>query len=192
MDVAQLQTIIDRAWEDRASVGLDTKGDVRAAVMHTLSLLDAGKLRVAEKIEGETGPASWHVHQWLKKAVLLSFRLNDMTHDPRRPRRNELVGQGPLEVRELELRRVPHRRVPGRAALRRTPLRLHRPWRRARCPASSISALMSVRARWSTPGRPSAPARRSAGTSTCPAASASAACSSRCRETRRSSRTTAS
>jgi 2,3,4,5-tetrahydropyridine-2,6-dicarboxylate N-succinyltransferase len=85
MDVAQIQTIVDRAWEDRASIGLDTKGDVRAAVMHTLSLLDTGKLRVAEKMEGEAGPASWRVHQWLKKAVLLSFRLNDMS----------LIGNGP-------------------------------------------------------------------------------------------------
>jgi 2,3,4,5-tetrahydropyridine-2-carboxylate N-succinyltransferase len=85
MDVAQIQTIVDRAWEDRASIGLDTKGDVRAAVMHTLSLLDTGKLRVAEKMEGEAGPASWRVHQWLKKAVLLSFRLNDMTTIPGGP-----------------------------------------------------------------------------------------------------------
>jgi 2,3,4,5-tetrahydropyridine-2,6-dicarboxylate N-succinyltransferase len=79
MDIEQLQSTVDRAWEDRATIGLDTKGDIRAAVLTTLGLLDAGKLRVAEKIEGETGPQSWRVHQWLKKAVLLSFRLNDMT-----------------------------------------------------------------------------------------------------------------
>ena len=79
MDREQLARIIDAAWEDRAAIGLDTKGDVRAAVFNTLGLLDAGTLRVAEKIEGETGPKSWTVHQWLKKAVLLSFRLNDMT-----------------------------------------------------------------------------------------------------------------
>jgi 2,3,4,5-tetrahydropyridine-2,6-dicarboxylate N-succinyltransferase len=79
MDREQLRSIIETAWEDRASIGLDTKGDVRAAVFGALSLLDTGQLRVAEKIEGEDGPKSWQVNQWLKKAVLLSFRLNDMT-----------------------------------------------------------------------------------------------------------------
>src|ERR1044072_3546992 len=85
MDAAELQTIIDRAWESRATISLDTKGGVRAAVMHSLALLDAGKLRGAEKIDDEAGPASWRVHQWLKKAVLLSFRLNDMTTIPGGP-----------------------------------------------------------------------------------------------------------
>jgi 2,3,4,5-tetrahydropyridine-2,6-dicarboxylate N-succinyltransferase len=79
MDREQLRSIIETAWEDRTSIGLDTKGDVRAAVFGALSLLDTGQLRVAEKVAGEDGPKSWHVNQWLKKAVLLSFRLNDMT-----------------------------------------------------------------------------------------------------------------
>jgi 2,3,4,5-tetrahydropyridine-2-carboxylate N-succinyltransferase len=79
MDREQLRSIVEAAWEDRASIGLDTKGDVRAAVFGALSLLDTGQLRVAEKQAGEDGPASWQVNQWLKKAVLLSFRLNDMT-----------------------------------------------------------------------------------------------------------------
>jgi|TARA_R100000501_G_scaffold18139_1_gene36332 2,3,4,5-tetrahydropyridine-2-carboxylate N-succinyltransferase len=67
-----LETTIDAAWDARDTLGVDTKGEVRDAVDEALAGLDAGTLRVAEKIEGE-----WQVHQWLKKAVLLSFRLND-------------------------------------------------------------------------------------------------------------------
>jgi 2,3,4,5-tetrahydropyridine-2-carboxylate N-succinyltransferase len=70
----ELNHIIDEAWEDRDRIGSATRGPVREAVETALSGLDAGRLRVAEKIQGE-----WHVHQWLKKAVLLSFRLSDMT-----------------------------------------------------------------------------------------------------------------
>ena len=73
-----LATIIDAAFEDRANIGPDTKGDIRHAVEAALHLLDQGKARVAEKIPGKTGPEAWKVNQWLKKAVLLSFRLNDM------------------------------------------------------------------------------------------------------------------
>ena len=73
-----LETIIEAAFEDRANINAGTQGDIRKAVDAALHLLDAGKLRVAEKIPGAAGPASWRVHQWLKKAVLLSFRLNDM------------------------------------------------------------------------------------------------------------------
>ncbi|PWB83589.1 MAG: 2,3,4,5-tetrahydropyridine-2,6-dicarboxylate N-succinyltransferase, partial [Methylocystaceae bacterium] len=74
-----LENVITTAFEDRANINASTRGDVRHAVESALRLLDAGKLRVAEKIDGETGPASWKVNQWLKKAVLLSFRLNDMS-----------------------------------------------------------------------------------------------------------------
>jgi len=63
--------IIDEAWETRESLGPASTGSVRAAVEESLNDLDAGRLRVAEKIDG-----AWHVHQWLKKAVLLSFRLH--------------------------------------------------------------------------------------------------------------------
>jgi 2,3,4,5-tetrahydropyridine-2-carboxylate N-succinyltransferase len=69
-----LARTIDSAWEDRANVGHATKGAVREAVEEALNQLDSGQARVAEKADGE-----WRVHQWLKKAVLLSFRLNDMT-----------------------------------------------------------------------------------------------------------------
>ncbi|MGC6400203.1 2,3,4,5-tetrahydropyridine-2,6-dicarboxylate N-succinyltransferase [Sphingomonas sp. FW199] len=68
-----LQATIDQAWDDRASLSLTTTGEVRDAVESAIALLDAGEARVAEP-DGEGG---WRVNQWLKKAVLLSFRLND-------------------------------------------------------------------------------------------------------------------
>ena len=74
-----LEQIIEAAFADAASINAATKGPVRDAVNEALLLLDAGKARVAEKIVGQTGPQSWKVNQWLKKAVLLSFRLNDMS-----------------------------------------------------------------------------------------------------------------
>ena len=80
MDTAQLEQIIDAAWDNRDTVGLDTKGEIRDAVETALNLLDSGEGRVAEKIDG-----AWTVHQWLKKAVLLSFRLNDMATIPGGP-----------------------------------------------------------------------------------------------------------
>ena len=72
MSNAQLSTIIETAFENRAEINLSTKGEVRDAVETALNLLDSGQARVAEKVDGE-----WQVNQWLKKAVLLSFRLND-------------------------------------------------------------------------------------------------------------------
>ncbi len=74
MDTAQIETIVDAAWEARAEVTPATRGEVREAVDAALDLLDSGRKRVAEKRDGD-----WQVNQWLKKAVLLSFRLNDMT-----------------------------------------------------------------------------------------------------------------
>ncbi|MCB4769930.1 2,3,4,5-tetrahydropyridine-2,6-dicarboxylate N-succinyltransferase [Ancylobacter sp. Lp-2] len=71
---SELKTIIEDAFEKRAEIGFDAKGPVRDAVNEALGLLDAGKARVAE--QGADG--NWSVNQWLKKAVLLSFRLNDM------------------------------------------------------------------------------------------------------------------
>jgi 2,3,4,5-tetrahydropyridine-2-carboxylate N-succinyltransferase len=68
-----LSQVIDAAWEDRSAIGPDTKGEVRQAVDRAIAALDSGEARIAEKIDGE-----WVVHQWLKKAVLLSFRLNPM------------------------------------------------------------------------------------------------------------------
>ena len=68
---ADLQAAIEAAWEARADV-TPASSAVREVVEAALELLDSGQVRVAEKIGGE-----WIVHQWLKKAVLLSFRLND-------------------------------------------------------------------------------------------------------------------
>ncbi|MHA6730737.1 2,3,4,5-tetrahydropyridine-2,6-dicarboxylate N-succinyltransferase [Devosia sp. A369] len=72
MDHAALAQTIDDAFEARAEIRIDTEGAVREAVEEALALLDSGAVRVAEKIDG-----SWRVHQWLKKAVLLHFRLTD-------------------------------------------------------------------------------------------------------------------
>lgn len=68
---AQLEAAINAAWEDRATV-TSASAAVREVVEAALELLDSGKARAAEKVEGQ-----WQVNQWLKKAVLLSFRLND-------------------------------------------------------------------------------------------------------------------
>ncbi len=72
MNTTILAETIDAAWESRAEVSFKTQGDIRAAVNTAITMLDSGKLRVCEKIDG-----AWFTHQWLKKAVLLSFRLND-------------------------------------------------------------------------------------------------------------------
>lgn len=73
MTPAELQTIIETAFDNVDSIDTKTTGDVREAVDAALTLLDNGEARVAEK-----GDKGWVVNQWLKKAVLLSFRLNDM------------------------------------------------------------------------------------------------------------------
>ncbi|MFC6446252.1 2,3,4,5-tetrahydropyridine-2,6-dicarboxylate N-succinyltransferase [Shinella zoogloeoides] len=82
-NLAALSQTIDRAFEERDGINTSTRGEVRDAVETALNLLDGGKVRVAER--GEDG--NWTVNQWLKKAVLLSFRLNPM----------EIVKGGPGE-----------------------------------------------------------------------------------------------
>ena len=72
---ADLKETIEKAFDNRAEITPATRGEVREAVESALDLLDRGELRVAER----KGPLDWTVNQWLKKAVLLSFRLNDMT-----------------------------------------------------------------------------------------------------------------
>ena len=79
-DHSALQATIEAAWEEREAIAAGHAGPVRDAVDEALQLLDRGEERVAEK-----AGATWTVHQWLKKAVLLSFRLNPM----------ELIGGGP-------------------------------------------------------------------------------------------------
>ncbi|ASW05411.1 2,3,4,5-tetrahydropyridine-2,6-dicarboxylate N-succinyltransferase [Rhizobium sp. 11515TR] len=73
-DLASLEKSIEAAFDNRDNVNTSTRGEVRDAVETALDLLDSGKVRVAER--GADG--NWTVNQWLKKAVLLSFRLNDM------------------------------------------------------------------------------------------------------------------
>jgi 2,3,4,5-tetrahydropyridine-2-carboxylate N-succinyltransferase len=78
-----LQSTIENAWEARASLTpTDASAEVREAVEHTIDALDTGRLRVADKSTGQ-----WIVHQWIKKAVLLSFRLQE----------NAVLGQAPLQ-----------------------------------------------------------------------------------------------
>lgn len=76
----ELRSIIERAWDERDAIGPTTKGEVRLAVDTAIAALDSGEARIAEKQDD-----GWNVHQWLKKAVLLSFRLNPM----------EAIGGGP-------------------------------------------------------------------------------------------------
>ena len=80
MDVAQLEQVVNRAWEERDGLGPATAGEVRDSVDEALDLLDRGALRVAEPRDG-----GWITHEWLKKAVLLSFRLQDTVPIPGGP-----------------------------------------------------------------------------------------------------------
>ena len=73
MSVAHLQSVIDLAWERRAEISALNAPEVRDAVEHVIADLNGGRIRVAER----RGVGDWHVNQWIKKAVLLSFRLND-------------------------------------------------------------------------------------------------------------------
>ncbi len=115
MTPEKLQTIIENAWEDRGAVNTETRGDIRDAVDRALDGLDRGEFRVAEK-DGN----GWHVNQWLKKAVLLSFRLNDSIPIPGGPRDNargesawydkvpsKFAGWGEGEFRAAGFRAVP-------------------------------------------------------------------------------------
>ena len=74
MDTKALASLIDQAFDDRDNINAGTQGDVRDAVNAALAMMDSGEARVAEPL----GNHQWQVNQWLKKAVLLSFRLNDM------------------------------------------------------------------------------------------------------------------
>ncbi len=111
MSTAQLKSVIERAFDERDQVNTGTKGEVREAVETALNLLDKGEARVAEKFNG-----NWEVHQWLKKAVLLSFRLNDMGLIAGGPGDNthwwdkvpsKFEGWGEVEFRKAGFRAVP-------------------------------------------------------------------------------------
>lgn len=107
-----LQQTIDAAWEQRAEIGFETKGEVRVAVDRALALLDTGTARVAEP----DGNGGWRVNQWLKKAVLLSFRLNDMAEIAGGPGAANWWDKVPSKFSawgEAEFRAAGFRAVPG-------------------------------------------------------------------------------
>ncbi len=120
-DAARLSALaatIDDAFEKRAEIGFSTTGAVREAVNEALTLLDSGAARVAE--QGANG--QWSVNQWLKKAVLLSFRLNDMEAIPGGPGGAHWWDKVPskfLNWGEAEFRAAGFRAVPG-AVVRRS------------------------------------------------------------------------
>ena len=115
MSFADLARIIDAAWEARADINTGTTGEVREAVEEALRLLDSGKARVAER----QAPLQWTVNQWLKKAVLLSFRLNDNQMMPGAPNGSSWWDKVPTKFEgwsENTFREAGLRAVPGAVA----------------------------------------------------------------------------
>jgi 2,3,4,5-tetrahydropyridine-2,6-dicarboxylate N-succinyltransferase len=112
MATEKLAKIIDEAFEARDKIGPKTRGAVRKAVNDALDLLDAGKARVAER----QADGQWRVNQWLKKAVLLSFRLNDMSVIAGGPGRavwwdkvdSKMKGWTPAKFKKAGFRAVPN------------------------------------------------------------------------------------
>ena len=102
-----LQQPIEDTWERRDTLSSSTKGEARDAVEAALDALDSGEVRVAEK-----GDVGWQVNQWLKKAVLMSFRLTDFDADGR-PRGRAGVGQGADEVRWVGREPIQAGRISG-------------------------------------------------------------------------------
>jgi 2,3,4,5-tetrahydropyridine-2-carboxylate N-succinyltransferase len=117
-DFSSLEKIIETAFENRDSVTVSTSGEIRDAVEEALNLLDSGKARVASR--GDDG--NWTVHQWLKKAVLLSFRLNDMEVVKHGPGNSSWWDKVPSKFEnwgETEFRAAGFRAVPN-AVVRRS------------------------------------------------------------------------
>ncbi len=111
-----LETLINQAFEDRDRLDSNTQGDIREAVDRALMLLDSGELRVANRIS----VGKWQVNQWLKKAVLLSFKLNDMNLIKGGPGENsnwwdkvpsKFQGWGAQNFRKAGFRAVPNATV---------------------------------------------------------------------------------
>lgn len=118
MNNAALEAAIEAAWEARDGITSATKGEARDAVEATLTALDSGTLRVAERLE--TG--EWHVNQWAKKAVLLSFRLNDMEEMSGGPQGSNWWDKVPSKFHgwtDADWRQAGFRAVPG-AIVRRS------------------------------------------------------------------------
>ncbi|MCS6853401.1 MAG: 2,3,4,5-tetrahydropyridine-2,6-dicarboxylate N-succinyltransferase [Elioraea sp.] len=99
---------IEALWEQRAELSAQTAGAARAAVEAALELLDSGAARVAEPT-----PSGWVVHQWLKKAVLLSFRLNDSVPVATHPGAFDKVPLKCTDWDETRFREAGFRAVPG-------------------------------------------------------------------------------
>ena len=118
MSLQALESTINSAFDARDGVSTSTKGEVREAVDHALEILDKGEARVAEREAG----GKWKVNQWLKKAVLLSFRLNDMSAIPGGPGKASWWDKVPSTFdgwSENRLREAGFRAVPG-AIVRRS------------------------------------------------------------------------
>lgn len=181
----QLQNVIESAFERRADItpaNVDTV--TREAVNQVIALLDSGALRVAEKIEGQ-----WVTHQWLKKAVLLSFRINDnQVIEGAESRYFDKVPMKFANYDEARFQKEGFRVVPP-AAVRRGAFIARNT---VLMPSYvNIGAYVDEGTMVDT-GRPWVPARKLVKTFTCPAALASVAYWSRYRLTRPSSKTTAS
>jgi len=112
MDNAQLEAAIEAAWDVRDTITPATKGDTRNAIEATLSALDSGKLRVADR----DADGVWHVNQWAKKAVLIGFRLKDMAQQSGGPQGgswwdkvdSKFAGWGDSEWKDAGFRAVPN------------------------------------------------------------------------------------
>ncbi len=120
MSNAALEAAIEAAWEARDGISPATKGEVRDAIEATLTALDSGTLRVAEKRGND-----WHVNQWAKKAVLLSFRLTDMYEISGSNGGSNWWDKCPRNGR-AGARRVARGGVPGRSRQHRAAVGLHR------------------------------------------------------------------
>jgi 2,3,4,5-tetrahydropyridine-2-carboxylate N-succinyltransferase len=111
MSLSALESAVNSAFDARDGISTATKGEVRDAVDHSLELLDKGEVRVAER----EASGKWKVNQWLKKAVLLSFRLNDMSPIPGGPGKaswwdkvpSKFEGWGENRFRDAGFRAVP-------------------------------------------------------------------------------------
>ncbi|MBM3570122.1 MAG: 2,3,4,5-tetrahydropyridine-2,6-dicarboxylate N-succinyltransferase [Alphaproteobacteria bacterium] len=111
MSLADLEKTVETAWEGRDRVNAATQGEVRQAVEAALDALDSGRARVAEKKDG-----AWTVNQWLKKAVLLSFRLNDSAPMPGGPGGTSWYDKVPSKFQGWDaarFRQAGFRAVPG-------------------------------------------------------------------------------
>ena len=185
--MSDLSAAINAAWEKREQLNVSSKGAERDAVEAALDGLDNGALRVAEKIDGK-----WKVHEWLKKAVLLSFRLGDMKLISGAPGQAvwwDKVDSKFLGWDETKFRAAGFRAVPG-AIVRRSAFIAKG--------AVLMPSFVNVGARvgegtmidtWATVGEAARPGWRPIAIS--PAAPGWAACWSRCRLHRPSSKTIA-